>query len=245
MTAFSDTTNINGIIQQCEDYCNLGDTGISGNATLLKKFTAWANDVNREVWSVIFENYGGWQYEDSNQTDLPIATATLTSAQTTYALPTGAYTVRHVEVLDENSDWVKLTPLTTEQIADSSAISEFESTNGAPKYYTITGDTMTLYPASDYTQASSLRIHFYRGSHDFASTDTTATPGFIAEFHGIIPVGASVRYWFAKPQGNDAYQKLLNEYEKMKKNIGSYYAKKFAEKFPPRMTTKDMLRENI
>ena len=245
MTAFSDTTNINGIIQQCEDYCNLGNTGISGNATLLKKFTAWANDVNREVWGLIFQAYGGWQYEDSNQTDLPIATATLTSAQTTYALPTGAYTVRHVEVKDESGSWNKLTPLTTEQIADSSAISEFEDTNGAPTYYSIIGDTITLYPASDYTQASSLRIHFDRGSHDFASTDTTATPGFIAEFHGIIPVGASIRYWFSRPQGTDAYNKLTVEYEKMKKNIANYYALKFSEKFPPRMRVRDVLRDNL
>ena len=242
---FSDTTNINGIIQLCEDYCNLGNTGISGNATLLKKFTAYANDANREVWTVIFKNYGGWQYEDSNQTDLPIATATLTSAQTTYALPTGAYTVRHVEVLDENSNWIKLTPLTREQIAEGSAISEFESTNGQPKYYSMIGDTIELHPASDYTQASSLRIHFDRGSHDFASTDTTATPGFVAEFHGIIPVGASMRYWFAKPQGNDAYQKLFAEYEKMKKNIGDYYAQKFLEKFPPRVNVRDILRDNV
>jgi len=240
---FSDTSGLNGIIQLCEDYCNLGNTGISGNSTLLKKFTAYANDVNREIWSVIFDAYGGWQYEDSNQTDLPIATATITSAQSTYALPTGTYTVRRVEVMNEDSIWHKLEPLPTEKIPG--AISEFYTTDGQPRYYTLIGDTMTIYPASDYTQASSLRVYFDRGSHDFVSTDTTATPGFIAEFHGVIPVGASIRYWFSKPQGNDAYAKLEKEYEKMKQNIKTYYAKKFQEMFPPRMTVKDYLKENI
>jgi len=242
---FSDTSNINGIIQLCEDYCNLGNTGISGNAILLKKFTAYANETNREIWSVIFQHYGGWQYDDSNQTDLPIAKTALVANQTTYPIPLGSYTVRQMEWLDEDGNWNKLQPLTTEQIADHFAISEFEKTPGSPKYYSMLNDTVTLYPAADFSQADSLKVYFDRGSHDFVSTDTTATSGFIAEFHGVIPVGASMRYWFSKPQGTDAYNKLTVEYEKMKKNIGDYYMLKFKEKFPPRMTMRDYLRDNI
>lgn len=242
---YSDTSNLSGIIQACERYCNLGVAGISGTTNLLKEFTAYANDVNREIWSVIFENYGGWQYDDSNQTDLPIATTTITSAQSTYALPPNTLTVRNVEVMNEDGKWRKLIPLTTEKIADHQTLSEFEKTDGEPKYYSILGDTFTIYPASNYTQALSLRVHFDRGSHDFVFTDTTATPGFVSEFHGVIPVGASVRYWFAKPQGTDAYNKLQIEFEKMKKNIGSYYARKFTEKFPPRITVRDILKDNI
>lgn len=242
---FNNTTDINGIIQLCEDYCNLGNTGISGNTTLLKKFTAYANETNREIWSVIFNNYGGWQYDDSNQTDLPIATTALVKDQTTYPIPSGSYTVRHIEWKDTSGVWNKLQPLTTEQIADHQALSEFEKTPGNPKYYTMLNDTVTLYPAPDFAQVLSLRVHFDRGSHDFVSSDTTATSGFIAEFHGVIPVGASMRYWFAKPQGTDAYNKLAIEYEKMKSNIGKYYSQKFKEKFPPKVSVKDYLKENL
>jgi hypothetical protein len=242
---FNNTTDINGIIQLCEDYTNLGNTGISGNATLLKKFTAYANETNREIWSVIFNNYGGWQYDDSNQTDLPIATTALVEDQATYPIPSGSYTIRHIEWKDTSGVWNKLQPLTTEQIADHQALSEFEKTPGNPKYYTMLNDTVTLYPAPDFAQADSLRVHFDRGSHDFVSSDTTATSGFIPEFHGVIPVGASMRYWFAKPQGTDAYNKLAIEYEKMKSNIGKYYSQKFKEKFPPKVSVKDYLKENL
>ena len=36
---FSDTTNKNGLIQECEFWTNLGDGTISGDTTLLAQFT--------------------------------------------------------------------------------------------------------------------------------------------------------------------------------------------------------------
>lgn len=242
---FNNTTDLNGIIQLCEEYCAMDSTLISGNATLLKKFTAYANETNREIWSVIFNNYGGWQYDDSNLTDLPIATTALVEDQATYPIPSGSYTVRHIEWKDRGGVWNKLQPLTTEQIADTGSLSEFQDTPSSPRYYTMLNDTVTLYPAPDFAQADSLRVHYDRGSHDFVSTDTTATPGFIAEFHGVIPVGASMRYCFSRPQLNDTYNKLAFEYEKMKSNIGKYYSQKFKEKFPPKVSVKDYLKENV
>ena len=50
---FSDTTNKNGIIQQIEFRTNLGDTGISGDATLLKQFTGQINDAYMKAVGII------------------------------------------------------------------------------------------------------------------------------------------------------------------------------------------------
>lgn len=243
---FNDTTNLSGIIQLCEDYTNLGNTGISGNTTLLKKITAYANEANREAWAVIHKKYGGWQYDDSNNSNTPIdATTALVSGTADYAIPSAALTINQIEVKDENGDWHKVIPLTYEQIGETGAISEFEETNGEPRYYTLTGDTITLYPAPDYSQAASLKVYYDRGSHDFVYGDTTATPGFASEFHGIIPVGASMRYWFAKPQGTDAYNKLQIEYEKMKKNLGDFYSEQWKNRFPQKVMVRDYLKDNI
>jgi hypothetical protein len=242
---FNNTTDINGIIQLCERYCNFPVAGISGTTNTLKEFTAYANEANREAWVIAHKNYGGWQYEDSNQIDLPIATATLTSDQANYSIPSTALIIRNIEVKNESGAWRKLVPLTYEQINETGAISEFEETDGKPRYYSLMNDTITLYPAPDYTQASSLKVYYERGSHDFVYTDTTQTPGFASEFHGMIPVGASMRYWFAKPQGNDAYNKLMMEYEKIKKNMGDYYSERWKEKFPPKVMVRDYLKENI
>ena len=242
---FSDTSNLTGIIQLCERYCNFPVAGISGVSNLLKEFTVYANEANREAWTIAHKNYGGWQYEDSNQNDLPIATATLTASQKNYGLPSTALTVKHLEVKNTDGNWTRLIPLTTEQISETGAISEFEETDGNPRYYSLMNDTITLYPAPDYTQAASLKVYYERGSHDFVYTDTTQTPGFASEFHGLIALGASRQYWFSKPQGNDAYQKLTVEYEKIKKNMGDYYSERWKEKFPPKVMVRDYLKENI
>jgi len=242
---FNDTTTLLGIIQQCENYCNLGRTGISGNANLLKEFTGYANKANRDAWQVIFNAYGGWQYDDSNYTDLPIATTALVSGTGVYAMPTGTLTVRGIEVLDEGNVWTKLEPITDEQIRDRIAEGEFMKEDGSPRYYKLINETIKLYPAPDYSQNASLKVYYDRGSVNFANTDTTKTPGFVSEFHDVIPLGASITYWMSKPQGNDAYNKLSVEYQRIMENLKKYYSQKFHQQFPPRITVRDSMRDYI
>ena len=103
---FSNTTNKNGIIQLAEDYTDLGDGYISGNSTMLKKFTAWANETGDDLWFAIWSSMGSWQWDDSNQTDLPQATTDLVSGQSRYTMPTSALTIKRVEIKDENGSWL-------------------------------------------------------------------------------------------------------------------------------------------
>ena len=49
------------------------------------------HDVTRLIW----ESSGAWQYDDSNKTDLPIATTDLVAGQQDYELPSLA---RRVEI---------------------------------------------------------------------------------------------------------------------------------------------------
>lgn len=243
--AFSNTTTKGGIIQSCERYCALGDTGISGNATLLKEFTANINEINSRVWHMVFTSYGGWQYDDGNQTDLPAASDTLTSGQTSYALPSTALTVRGVEVKDEGGIWNQLTPLTEEMIRDHQSMGEFFKTSGSPEYYQIVGNTVRIYPASNYTQASSFKVFFDRASVAFASTDTTATPGFSSEYHGIIPIGASIEWLIAKRADSPTLAQLRADFAVYEKNIKQFYQERFRAMFPPRIRTADIIREYV
>jgi hypothetical protein len=242
---FNDTTNLTGVIQQCERYCNLGSTGISGVTNTLKEFTTYVNKTNRDVWQTIFNAYGGWQYDDSNYTDLPIATTALVSGTGTYAIPTGSLTVRGVEVLDEGNVWNKLEPITDEQIRQYIAEGEFYKEDGSPRFYKLINDTIKLYPSPDYSQDASLKVYYDRGSVDFASTDTTKTAGFVSEFHDILPIGASITYWTSKPQGSDAYNKLQIDYQRIMANLKNYYSQKFHQQFPPRITVRDSLKDYI
>jgi hypothetical protein len=242
---FSDTTTKQGIIQACERYCNKGDAGISGVPLLLLEFTAHVNEVNRRAWFTIFSAYGGWQYDDANYTDLPAATTDLTTNITTYALPTGSLSVRGIEIKDVGNVWYPLIPLNEEQIRDSMAMSEFENTPGQPRYYQLVGQTIRVFPAANYTQASSFKVYFDRGSVSFVSTDTTQSPGFVSEFHGIIPLGASLEYLKIKMPGDATTAQLEKDYEVMKLSAIKYYTMKYEQMFPPKVMVRDYLLENL
>jgi hypothetical protein len=227
---FSDTSTYLGVIQACERYCNLGVAGISGNATLLKEFTAHANMASRDAWQRIFKVNGNWQYDDANQTDLPQATTDLASGTGTYALPSTALAVKRLEVMDSNDEWTTLQPITLEEIP---TLGEFlTETNDVPRYYRLTGNTIEVFPKPNYNSTAGLKCFFDRGSVAFANDDTTQAPGFASEFHDYIPVVASIEYLKVK-QPNDATLAMLREdRERIGTNLEKFYGQRFKDKKP-------------
>ena len=242
---FSDTAAKLGLIQACERYCNLGDAGISGSSSLLKEFTAHINQHGRKVWHYIFEVYGGWQYDDANQTDLPAGVGTLTASQTSYALPSSALTVRGVEVKDTGGGWTPLLPLTEEQIRDSIAMGQFMSTTSNPRYYQLVGQSIRIFPASNYTQASSFKVFFDRGSVAFASTNTTETPGFASEYHDVLAIGASMEWLKTRVPESATLRILQADYLEYINNLKNFYSQRFLQMVPKRFTTKDLISDYI
>ena len=167
---FSDTTNLSGLIQECERLCHLGVTGISGTSNLLKEFTSRINEANRIVWTWIFSVNNGWFYDDANQTDLPQASTNIIDGTSKYAIPTEALTVKRIEIKDKNGDWYQLKPI-TEYDLRGIAIDEFTETDGQPIYYRLLGQTIELFPASDYDSTNGLKVYFDRDVVSFISTN--------------------------------------------------------------------------
>ena len=211
------------LIQACESYCGLGDGGISSDSLLLKEFTRHINEANSRVWDMIFSSYGGWQFEDANQDDLPAASITLTSGQTSYPLPEDAVTVRGIEVKDTAGIWTQLQPITEEMIRQYQAMGEFYKTSGTPLYYQLVGQSVRIFPASNYTQASSFKVFYDRSMVAFSSTDTTATPGFAGIYHGILPVLASIQFLLYKKPDSITLNKLQNEALVYESKLKSFY----------------------
>lgn len=210
----------------------------------LKAITRAINKWGKTVWCWIFEAYGGWLYDDSNNTtDFPAATTTLTASQADYSVPSTALFIRGVEIKTSGGTWYPLKPLTEEQIRDHTiAEAEFMKTPAQPQYYTPYANSIKIYPPANYTQAASLRVSFARGSTQFASTDTTKTPGFISEFHEVLAVGGS--YEFAKRKGLSNKNDLLADLQSYEKRIKDYYSQRYAELFPSRVTVRDYVAEN-
>src|SRR2546425_13286990 len=76
----SDTTNKNGLIQECEFWTNLGDGTISGDSALLKVFVNRINRAYDRVLPILQSGYDTMKWDDSvNHTKHPIATFNIQS----------------------------------------------------------------------------------------------------------------------------------------------------------------------
>ena len=206
--------------------------------------TRAANKTLRKIWSWIFEAYGGWIYDDSNNTDFPIATTQIVSSQQDYSIPSEALIVNDLEVKDASGNWCDLIPITSEEIDKLQAEKEFFKTNGLPIYYLLIGGSFKLFPTPNYTQAASLRISFDRGATTFTSGDTTKTPGFVSQFHDAVAVGMALE-WAREKGLNDLLQGLYADWRRYELDIKKFYTVRYYEKYPKRIKVLDVVRENM
>ena len=212
----------------------------------IQKKTRAANKTLRKVWAWIFSAYGGWQFDDSNNTtDFPIATSTLTNGQVDYDIPSTSLTIRGVEILQPNSTvYISLKEITEEEIRDSArSEGSFYTNTGVPAYYRPLGSSIKLYPAPNYTSVAGIRVTFDRGSVGFASTDTTKQPGFASEFHEVVAVGMAVE--FARANTLTSITWLQDDLNRFEKDIKEYYSQRFQEKFPAKLTNRDLTRDYL
>lgn len=216
--------------------------------------TLYANEGSKIIWSWIHEAYGGWSFDDLNQTDFPESTTTLTANQSDYALPVDAEFVKGVSIKNNGSSvWYPLSPVTLEQMQDHNfSESQFLSTASQPKYYRMIGNSIKLYPASNYTQAASLKLFYDRDLLLFSTTDTTKVPGWATAFHEALATYMALQY--AKINATPQLLQLQKDWDGnedvtgreggYKKAIKNYYSRRFAEMFPPRITVRDYTRQN-
>ena len=73
-------------------------------------------------------------------------------------------------------------------------VQEFQDAPGIPRFATVDGDEMTLYPAPNYTKANALRIYDTPEPTLFDAADTTETPSFPRFAHPILSLGVSIGY---------------------------------------------------
>jgi hypothetical protein len=225
---YNDTTNREGVIQACERYTGLGNTEISGDSDRLLEFTAYTNTSLRSIWHLIFESTGCWKYDDSNQTDLPIATTDIVNAQDKYALPSNTLTVARVEILSSDDVWTQITPLIEKEIGQG--MDEFRNADGTPQYYRLVGDTMELFPASNYSQDDSLKIYFDRGTVEFSSTDTNKETGLASAYEDLVPMGASLEWLDINLPEDARTAKLQQKYNLKVLQLKKYYNARFPDK---------------
>jgi hypothetical protein len=220
-------------------------TGMDTVAYPLVDMCGDANMANREIWTWIHQAYGGWMYDDANNTiDFPTATTALVASQQDYAIPASALMVRGVEIkLNGSNVWTRIFPKTEEQIRDDiMAEKQFMSVASQPRFYTPYANSIKLYPASNYAQASSLRVSYERETVAFTPTgNDSRTPGFSSLYHEAVAIGAVFNFSLYKTisQKNDVAMKWADYKDRIMKD----YQQRFEQLFPKQMTVRDAVQE--
>ncbi len=200
---FNDTTTKGGLIQVCEDENFSGNYGdISGNADRLYRFTRLINEGLNRVTFLILQSDGRWQFDDSNNTDLPIGRTDLVTTvgleQQDYSLSVTHLKILGVEVLNAAGSWVNLQPLDQLDLMNSgNSVSDFLKTAGMPMYYDKIGNSIFLYPkplGTAVTSTGGIKVRFQRPPSYFVYTDTTKVPGFNSLYHELVALIASRNY---------------------------------------------------
>lgn len=154
-----------------------------------------------------------WQWDDTNQSDLPIATAALVSGQQDYSLATTHQTIDRIEVKPPSGQWTRLKPIDQQLLKRDRnvALSDYQTGGGTPNEYDILGSSVFLYPAPNYSQSASLKIYFTRAPLTFSyvtgllsdgTGSTSSSPGFNSLFHDLVPLWASYDYGLANGKNN-------------------------------------------
>lgn len=162
---------------------------------------------------------GRWEWDDDNQTDLPIATTALTTDQQDYSLAVTHLSVKRIEILNAStgSTWIELTPFDQSELRGQS-ITEFMESAGIPTYYDKIGNSIFLYPPPDYTRAAGLKVYFQRPPALYTSAEVTTgtkVPGFNSLYHDLISFHAAHDYALANglPNANQLMASIIQKEE--------------------------------
>ena len=182
---------------------------------------AEANNALERVVSLINSCDNRWQFDDSNNSDLPIAIADLLASQQDYSLATSHLSITRAEIKDTNGNWQKLIPIDQTDVYNQS-LTDYLKGVGVPTYYDKLGNSVFLYPPPSYSQSGSLKLYFERGPSYFATSDTTKTPGFNTLFHDLIPLWIAYNYGISNGKANA--NAIMAEITTKEDALKEYYA---------------------
>lgn len=198
-------------------------SGTYPDADKIRNINVAYQDVSRLIWT----SAGGWQYDDSNATTLPIARATMVHGQQDYSLPSTAQRIESVIVKDSAGNFQKLKQF---DIHDATiALPEYYETPGMPLYYDMIGRSIMLYPAphSAYvTTTSGLGIYISRDVTEFpVSAGSGYTPGYATPFHRILSYATSLDF----TQDANQRQFLAAQKQRLEEGMVNFYSKRDVE----------------
>lgn len=204
------------------------DTAALPTADFMRSANIKLRDLAFELW----RNSTDWEFDDSNNTDLPIATADLVASQQDYAMPTTVLSIERVEAMDDNGDYKVLKQIDKTGDKRNPHLERY-SNEGLPIEYDLIGNSIFLFPtpnASDTTLSSGLRLYFSRDISEFDTTDTTKEPGVPKVFHPYIAYGVAYDEAVSKNMNEQRVRNLQRGVGKYEEKISTFYTKRNKDK---------------
>lgn len=242
---FYDATNKRAICQEIDRLCDSDDTAYPR----LDK-TARVNDALEELVGDIISKDGTWEWDDTNQADLPVGTATLVEGQESYSFAAEYLKIKRLKIKDINGNWLPLEQLDQEDLRyQGFAVEQYfgldssgNPKKGLPLFYDILGDSFRLYPAptsTSVTLASGLKVEFVRTATFFTAVSTTVAdtkePGLPSPYHILLAYMAALPYCATYKKDRVAW--LMERITEMRKGLIDFYGQRNADRRPI-MTTK-------
>lgn len=228
---FNDTTNKDGLIQDCEHWTNLGDAGISGDTSLLKHFTRLLNIRYGTALAKLQLLSGTDGVEDRNYSSQQFSTFTIVAGQNDYEFLTDEagntisdFTGLHI-LLSGQTDYVPLDKLALSDTDAQLIMSPNSSNTGTPTGFIERGSVAYMDKLPDVGGTGKL---FYRLVPSyFIYSDTTKTPGIIDAGHRYLSLGASLDYVLVhKADNTTLITRIESELEKTEALLETYAKQK-------------------
>jgi hypothetical protein len=207
---------ISDINAEARDLCD-ADTNSYPAATLLRR----VNAAYEEIVGKLIALNGSWDFDDTNYTDMPIATTSLVDGQQDYTFDASHLSIERVQVLDSGGIWQLLDPIDRRDI--NIPMEEHMKDNGLPMQYDKNGNSLLLYPkpsSTSVTLTNGLRVYFRRTADIFTSAEvTTGTkePGFASPYHILLAYKAALP--FCAKHLRDRVPFILSEINRLEKEL--------------------------
>ena len=211
---FNPTAKSNSIIGDI-DFLLFGSSATLNSDYSIDDRTRNINISLDEVVAELFKADPNFMWDDTTNTDFPIATVTTDKDHVT--IPDASLVIHRVRV-KVNGEFVTLDPVTRRELTDS----DLNSSGTPDKYYKIDNAVFPIpAPASSYEY----ELEFQRGANHFTTSDTDKKPGFNSQFHQYVSIGAALRYALANGM-REKVTFLMGEKERIRAMIQDHYARR-------------------
>lgn len=207
---YSDPTNKDGLLQDCEQWTGLGDGAITDDAVLKAQFT---NRLNRRMdmaSSILGQGSRLSQFDDTNYENQPFSFFNISQNVNDYQFlvdedGNSISDITGVLFKKANSnEYVTLDRLTLDERGSKEIMSPNPTNTGEPTGYIERNNTIFLNRIPNFNRALGGKLFYKRVPSYFTVSDTTKVPGFPAEHHQYLSVGASYDWSLVNKGDNTA-----------------------------------------